>query len=964
MQTTLLALAVAFILALIAALVGPFFIDWNRYKPQFEFEAARVIGAPVRVEGALDARLLPAPILRLRKLSIGAPDDASKVSADKLDVEFSLGSLLRGEWRATELSLEGVALDLGLDKQGRIDWPSAKGRFNLGALAIDRLNLAGRVDLHDAASGAQFRLDDLVFNGDVRTLATGMRGEGYVNLAGVRTPFRVSTGQTADNKGTRLRLTLDPGARDLSADLDGVMTFEALSPRFDGAVMLARNSGNPWRISAKTAASPATATFDQIELAYGPDDVALKFSGAGEMKFSSTPRLQAKLSAPQLDMDRWLAKRDQPSTPIKLMAGLRDLIAAIPPAPVPMQIDIYADQIALGGRALQNAAASMRGDSKSWALDKFEFQSLGNTRFAASGLVQPAGPDANFAGPVSFSTDTAKAIANWLQGGESGFSGPETPLRVTGNATILKDRADLDALKFSVASAEFEGRVSRSDQGVDAALKSPSVDIGSIRDFTSSLVRLQALSPSRLRVSFDIAKARVEGRPLGPLTFDLELEASQASQSQNAFGLVVRHANLGPWIGMPQELTNFTSKLIVANDKLSFDNFGGKLGGAQVKGNLSLTRGDEPIIGGNIEADAISIGTLTGLALGTPERDATGSLSAAPFNNGWFGWRGSVAVAAGKAGLPGGMELTSVSGVVRTDGQSLVFDDVKAGLGGSTAMAKLQAARSASGTSVNAKMQFAGVDGASLHYRSLTMPESKASLKVTLASEGRSAAALVNALSGDGVLTLDNANIAGLDPAAFEAATHFSEGVQSIDDAKLKAVVEPVLARGALPVSTVQIPFEIRDGRFRVAATLLDGGAARAILSGGYDLPADQADIRATLSSSVLGTQSSRPEIRLFLNGAPDALTRTLDTSGLSSWLAVQAIERETRRLDQLEGKAGLTAPAAPPAMPSSVPKAAAPASQVTPLPPPIDIRPAPGARPKKPRQPAPQDLSSPGAAF
>ena len=50
-QTTLLGLAIAFILALLAALIGPYFIDWNQFRPQFEAEAARIIGVPVRVAG-------------------------------------------------------------------------------------------------------------------------------------------------------------------------------------------------------------------------------------------------------------------------------------------------------------------------------------------------------------------------------------------------------------------------------------------------------------------------------------------------------------------------------------------------------------------------------------------------------------------------------------------------------------------------------------------------------------------------------------------------------------------------------------------------------------------------------------------------------------------------------------------------------------------------------------------------
>ena len=86
MQTTLLGLAIAFIVALVAALVGPFYIDWNKFRPQFEAEASKIIGAPVRVGGGLDARLLPTPSLRLQSVVVGGPNDLGKVRADKLAV--------------------------------------------------------------------------------------------------------------------------------------------------------------------------------------------------------------------------------------------------------------------------------------------------------------------------------------------------------------------------------------------------------------------------------------------------------------------------------------------------------------------------------------------------------------------------------------------------------------------------------------------------------------------------------------------------------------------------------------------------------------------------------------------------------------------------------------------------------------------------------------------------------------
>ena len=192
MQTTLLGLAIAFIIALIAALVGPFFIDWNQFRPQFETEATRVLGAPVRVGGALDARLLPTPSLRLRSVVVGSANDLGKVRADKLDVEFSLGSLMRGEWRATELTIDGMALDLGLDPQGRIDWPVSVGTFNLGSLSIDRLNLTGRIALHDAASRGTLSAPALRSSNDWKC-ASNMRS----NLGGLVTSGNGARGLTA-----------------------------------------------------------------------------------------------------------------------------------------------------------------------------------------------------------------------------------------------------------------------------------------------------------------------------------------------------------------------------------------------------------------------------------------------------------------------------------------------------------------------------------------------------------------------------------------------------------------------------------------------------------------------------------------------------------------------------------------------------------------------------------------------
>jgi large subunit ribosomal protein L24 len=223
---------------------------------------------------------------------------------------------------------------------------------------------------------------------------------------------------------------------------------------------------------------------------------------------------------------------------------------------------------------------------------------------------------------------------------------------------------------------------------------------------------------------------------------------------------------------------------------------------------------------------------------------------------------------------------------------------------------------------------------------------------MTLTSQGRSASALTGAISGNGTVTLEAARIAGLDPRAFEVAIRASDAGQAIDDARLRKIVEPALSGGALLVSSAQIPFTIHDGRLRVSATTLDGEGVRAIVSGGYDIPADQADLRAGLTAPGAGAgQASPPEIAIFAAGTPDALNRTVDVAALSSWLAVRAIDRETKRLDSIER--GEASPASiQPAQPMSLPDAASPA------------QPSADAPPRKPRVSAPRPAAIPPAAY
>ena len=160
------------------------------------------------------------------------------------------------------------------------------------------------------------------------------------------------------------------------------------------------------------------------------------------------------------------------------------------------------------------------------------------------------------------------------------------------------------------------------------------------------------------------------------------------------------------------------------------------------------------------------------------------------------GWRGRVAFQALRGLLPGGSEFRPVSGIVKSDGQSLTFDSVKGKIGGGEVTASVDARQGANGIKLNARVEFSGVDGPALRYRNLAMPAGRASMQMTLTSQGRSASALAGALSGSGTVTLEQARFAGLDLRAFEVAVRASDSGQVKDEARLKQIVEPALSAG------------------------------------------------------------------------------------------------------------------------------------------------------------------------
>jgi large subunit ribosomal protein L24 len=529
LQNTLLGLAIAIILALVAALVGPLVIDWGPHRSLFEAEATRLIGVDVRVVGAIEARLLPTPSLTLHDIEIG-DGNADRIRARALGFEFALGPLMRGEWRAAQVHVVGPRLSLGLDASGHVLAPNLAIKFSPDTLSIDRLSIEdGQVTLTDAANGARITLRQLWFNGEARSLLGPLKGEGAVTIGAELYPFRIAAGRYSEDGALKLHVNVDPVNRPLSIEADGMLALAGSEPKFDGTLSLSRPVGiaarnadrltQPWRVSGKVKATAASALMPQFEFRYGSQEQGLKLSGVADFKFGKQPRFDGVLSGRQIDLDRALSGGDgigpSPAAAIRKIAELAG--GAFRPA-IPIQIGIGIDQVALGGNTVANLRGDISTGAGGWNLDRFEFRAPGYTQVRLSGHLAVGKDAVSFTGPAEVDAGDPKVLVAWLEGRADVAQGERRPLRLRGDLALARDRFAADRLSAVFDGKTITGRLAYAFASggraakLDAALNAAELDIDAALAFGNVLIAGSAIErPHDMTIAIDIGRASIAG---------------------------------------------------------------------------------------------------------------------------------------------------------------------------------------------------------------------------------------------------------------------------------------------------------------------------------------------------------------------------------------------------------------------------------------------------------------------
>ncbi|HEY1364597.1 MAG TPA: AsmA-like C-terminal region-containing protein [Xanthobacteraceae bacterium] len=533
MQTTLLGIAIAIILALVSALVGPLLIDWGSYRAEFEQHARRLTGLDVRISGAIDARLLPTPTLVLQGIEFGNAQE--KISARALRVEFSLGALARGEWRISDAQLEGPQLAAGLDVSGQLTWPVPGIGFDPESVAIERLTVRdARATLSDARSGGRVVLDKLEFTGDLRSLAGPIKGAGSFILGGRHYPYRVTTSRIAKDGPVRVRLALDPIEpleRPMTAEADVSIWIDQGRPHYEGTLQLARLVGRapaggnalitePWRLSSRISGDSRTAAAEQIDFQYGPDERALKLRGSAKLTFERKPDLLAALSSPQIDLDRLLALPEPVRRrPLLALKKLAESFTATVQLPFPATLSLGIDTLALGGAALQRVGALIRADGAKLDVSSLEFRAPGATQVNLKGQLAPTTAGLQFIGSSRIEAGDPRALLAWLTDRSDAPSGIAAgAMRLTGDVSVGNDGFKIDSLNFELDRVTVAGRLSYAWAAADrparigVELTVPEIDLDRLSTVSGALLGDAGLAwPREGALAVKIGRATIAG---------------------------------------------------------------------------------------------------------------------------------------------------------------------------------------------------------------------------------------------------------------------------------------------------------------------------------------------------------------------------------------------------------------------------------------------------------------------
>ncbi len=540
-------------IVLFAALIVPWFVNWDSYTANFEQEATRLVGHPVHVGGAARVRILPSPSVTFTDVEVGEPGAPPIVTVENFSATIELVPLLQGEVRVLSMTLERPHVRLSADNLAAVNWlkPPGGGKGNPDRIVLGGVQINdGTLNYTDSETGIALAFGGVTASVAADSLAGPWRLEGTY-LEGQRSvPFRFATGRQLDDGTIRLQSTLAPPMLPVSLSADGVLSNTAAKGfAYVGTYNAAEVAGDKplpagWRSQGTFALSRDRIAIDKAVLSNGPVERPTSVAGSLSVAFGKDPSFAASAEARQLDLDRTLA--GGPSQPVDVAAVAQDFLARIVALPVPTipgRIAFNVPGIVVGGSVIQDLAFTAEPAPDGWKVSGLRARLPGQALVEADGVLSTRRA-VGFSGHARLAVAQPAVFAGWWRGSaQAGAGGPLSAFDISGDAMLAAGRVSVDKIAATIGDATITGRFSWGDvkggRALSTDLKADRIDYAGVKALADLLAGRDLADVGSLADSFSVRLA-ADAFQYGDVAMrNVAVDASYANDTLNVVQLAI-----------------------------------------------------------------------------------------------------------------------------------------------------------------------------------------------------------------------------------------------------------------------------------------------------------------------------------------------------------------------------------------------------------------------------------------
>jgi len=349
---------------------------------------------------------------------------------------------------------------------------------------------------------------------------------------------------------------------------------------------------------------------------------------------------------------------------------------------------------------------------------------------------------------------------------------------------------------------------------------------------------------------------------------------------------------------------NVRANIKFENRKFSILDLSAQIDGAQVSGNLMFDNTHKPrqFVTGTFHIDEIDAGIIPRLVF-SETVEAQQEEPSLLYDQLFSGLDGKIALDIDRLILAGDLPAQKVTASLSIRDGDASFDDFSADWLGGKITGNLSLSQSESARLMNGQITFQNADAKQIQ-GVLGMPtvlQGRLNGHLSLEGAGSTGEKLVEGLTGSGVFSIVDGVIDGLHQNALskilQQADQSKNGKKLLDS---KTVSDSGLFDGNFPFDPVRIPFSITSGSVRANSIRLKNDKMVLNSTVKYEIAGQILDVDAKIRfrpgrEAVIGAS---PDIQMTFSGPSQTLTRSIDTSALSSFLGMRRAERRQREFE------------------------------------------------------------------